>query len=124
MKRLATLLTAIALTLGSTMSAEATVTKPTPTQLKTYALGYLTGKLGAKKAASQFKCFDKIIYRESRWIHTAQNGKYYGLGQLANSKARHRGKPYLQVRDAYAYMVHRYDSPCGAWKFWTKHHWY
>lgn len=124
MKRLAILLTASVLTVGLTVPAEATVANPTATQLKTYALGYLTGKLGAKKAASQFACFDKIIYRESRWKHTAQNGRYYGLGQLANSKARHRGKPYKQVRDAYAYMVHRYDSPCGAWNFWSRNGWY
>ena len=124
MKRLAILLTASALTFGLTVPAEATVAKPTVTQLKTYALGYISGKIGPSKAASQFACFDKIIYRESRWKHTAQNGRYYGLGQLANSKARHRGKPYLQVRAAYKYMVHRYDSPCGAWSFWKRNGWY
>jgi hypothetical protein len=122
-KRLAIVLTALTLILTST-PAEATVKRPTVNELRTYALGYISGKVGTAKAASQFACFDKIIYRESRWKHTAQNGRYYGLGQMANSKARHSGKPYLQVRAAYKYMVHRYDSPCGAWSFWKRNHWY
>ena len=124
MKRLAILLTASVLTVGLTVPAEATVSKPTVGELKTYALGYITAKVGKDKAARQYACFDRIIYRESRWKHTAQNGRYYGLGQMANAKARHHGKPYKQIRDAYTYMVHRYDSPCGAWNFWKRNHWY
>ena len=124
MKRLAILLTVSVLTLGSTVPAEATVAKPTASELKSYALGYITGKLGPSKAASQYRCFANIINRESHWNPKAQNGKYYGLGQMANAKPRHRGKPYLQVRAAYKYMVHRYGSPCGAWSFWKAHSWY
>ena len=124
MKRLATLLTAASLTFVPVGPAEATVEKPTITELKTYAKGYITGRVGLREADRQWGCFHKIIYRESRWLHTAENGKYYGLGQMANSKRYHRGKPYHQVRAAYAYMVHRYESPCGAWKFWSHHHWY
>jgi hypothetical protein len=124
MKRLAIALTVIALTLTSTVPAEASLKHPTKSELKAYALGYITAKLGTKKAASQYACFDNIINRESHWNPAAQNGKYYGLGQMSNAKPRHRGKPYLQVRDAYKYMVHRYGSPCGAWSFWKSHYWY
>lgn len=109
---------------GPVTAANATVARPTKTELQTYALGYITAKVGTRKAASQYRCFANIINRESHWNPRAQNGKYYGLGQMANAKPRHVGKPYLQVRDAYKYMVHRYGSPCGAWSFWQARRWY
>jgi hypothetical protein len=73
----------------------------------------------------QWKCFYKVINRESTWRHTAQNGKYYGLGQLANSKRWSRGKPFLQIRATWDYMVHRYDGKaCGAWEHSQQTGWY
>jgi hypothetical protein len=70
-------------------------------------------------------CFNRVIHYESRWKHNAQNGKYYGLGQIANAKARHNGKPYTQVRDTWKYMVHRYPNrACGAWSHIKRVGWY
>jgi hypothetical protein len=94
---------------------------PSTAEIKAYAQGYVTAKGGL----SQWKCFNRVIHYESRWNHRAVNGRYYGLGQMANAKARHSGKPYLQVRDAWKYMVHRYDGDaCGAWSHINRVGWY
>lgn len=119
MKRLAIAASAVALLLTSTVPAHATV--PSTKEIKAYAEGYVTAKGGK----SQWVCFNRVINYESRWNHRAQNGRYYGLGQMANAKARHSGKPYLQVRDAWKYMVHRYDGDaCGAWSHIRRVGWY
>ena len=122
MKRLAIAVTAVLLTIASTVPAASAEPRPPSTaEVKAYAEGYVTAKGGKR----QWTCFTKIIHRESTWRHTAQNGKYYGLGQIANAKPKHLGKPYLQVRDAWKYMVHRYkDRACGAWKHHQVHNWY
>ena len=115
----ASLLTAcLALLPASTASAKGL---PSTAEIKAYAQGYVTAKGGT----SQWVCFNRVINYESGWRHNAQNGKYYGLGQMANAKARHNGKPYTQVRDAWKYMVHRYDNrACGAWSHILKVGWY
>lgn len=94
---------------------------PSTAEIKAYAQGYVTAKGGL----SQWRCFNRVINYESHWNHRAVNGIYYGLGQMANAKARHSGKPYLQVRDAWKYMVNRYSNDaCGAWSHINRVGWY
>lgn len=118
MKRLALALV-LALTLTPITSASANEKLPSTAELKAYAKDYvfLQVRLSIKNTEGprQWKCFQRVIHYESRWNPKAQNGIYYGLGQLANSEKRHNGKPYKQIRDTWKYMVHRYkDRACGA----------
>ena len=121
MRRLAIAVTATVLTLTLFVpTASAEPKSPSVDQIKAYAKTYVLANGGhpvtGKGAARQWGCFAKVIHYESRWNHKAQNGIHYGLGQLASSKASHDGKPYLQVRDTWKYMVKRYpDKACGAW---------
>lgn len=121
MRRLAIAVTATVLTLTLFVpTASAEPKSPSVDQIKAYAKTYVLANGGhpvtGKGAARQWGCFAKVIHYESRWNHKAQNGIHYGLGQLASSKASHDGKPYLQVRDTWKYMVNRYsDKACGAW---------
>lgn len=111
----------LAVTTSTVPAASAEPRIPNVAEIKAYAEGYVTAKGGER----QWKCFSKIIYRESRWNHKARNGIYYGLGQIANAKERHANQPYLQVRAAWKYMVHRYDDrACGAWKHHQTYNWY
>ena len=89
-------------------------------ETKDYAKYYVQESFSAR----EWKCFNKIVYRESRWIDTAENGDYYGLGQLYRVKNRHKGKPRLQVRAALRYMVNRYETPCHAYQFHIENGWY
>lgn len=118
MKRLALALAIAMSTLTLTVPASAST--PTTDEIKAYAKSYVLQRvlisIKQDDGPRQWRCFQRVIHYESRWNHRAQNGIYYGLGQIANSKARHNGKPYKQVRDTWKYMVHRYsDRACGAW---------
>ena len=120
MKTLTALAVTACLTLLPVTAASGTGL-PSTAQIKAYAEGYVTAKGGER----QWKCFYRVINYESRWNHRAVNGRYYGLGQMANAKPRHVGKPYLQVRDAWKYMVHRYSKDaCGAWSHIERVGWY
>lgn len=111
----------LTVTASTVPAASAEPRPPTVAEIKAYAKKYVTEKGGK----GQWECYAKIIYRESRWNYKAQNGKYYGLGQIANAKKRHANQPYKQVRAAWEYMVHRYDNrACGAWKHHQMHNWY
>lgn len=91
-----------------------------PETLKTYAKSYVVSAHDYK----QWACFNEIIYRESKWNPNAQNGKFYGIGQIYGSKAYTKGKPKLQVRRTLEYIEHRYDTPCNALRHHNKHGWY
>lgn len=116
----ASLLTACLVVIPAT-AASATTGLPSTAEIKAYAHGYVRAKSGER----QWSCFNRVINYESRWNHRAVNGRYYGLGQLANSKTRTAGKPYLQVRAAWDYMVNRYNGKaCGAWDHIRTVGWY
>jgi hypothetical protein len=118
MKRLAL---AVAIAMSTlTLTVPASASTPTTDEIKAYAKSYVLQRvlisIKQDDGPRQWKCFKRVIHYESRWDHRAENGIYYGLGQIGNSKARHNGKPYKQVRDTWKYMVHRYkDRACGAW---------
>lgn len=67
----------------------------------------------------QYKCFSKIIYKESRWNPQAKNGSHFGLGQM-RSKWYRNLDPYRQIDETLRYITKRYGTPCKAWDFHTR----
>ena len=72
---------------------------------------------------SQYKCFNTIIEKESRWSHKARNGSHYGLGQM---RSRWYGSldAYRQIDTSLRYIAKRYGSSCNALAYHHKHGWY
>ena len=77
-------------------------------------------------AAEEWTCYDNIITAESQWQLDADNptSTAWGIGQILNSKDNVGLDPYLQAVAALNYMIHKYNTPCNAWKFHVKHKWY
>jgi hypothetical protein len=73
--------------------------------------------------AKEFKCLNKLWYKESRWNHKAANphSTAYGIPQLLKMTETN---PLKQVDLGLKYIKHRYDNPCNAWKFHLKRNWY
>jgi hypothetical protein len=75
----------------------------------------------------EWKCMDKIIYAESRWIPdlwNSQGSEAYGLGQVKGSYDYTAGKPLKQFKVAVKYVIARYGTPCKGWSFHQKMGWY
>lgn len=81
----------------------------------------------------QFKCFTKLMGKESAWNPAAKNpnSTARGIGQLLegtyrNLGMRHSDHGVPQVVAALAYIGRKYGSagPCGAWAHWQKKSWY
>lgn len=80
----------------------------------------------------QFRCYDSIIMRESRWIVSADNphSSAYGIPQalpgkkMASFGADWRTNPATQIRWGLDYVHDRYGTPCRAWSFKRGHGWY
>ena len=81
---------------------------------------------------NQWLCLDKLWTKESNWRHEAYNKQpVYQKGE-----ARHAGgipqilglspdtNPTEQIDRGLDYIIYRYKTPCGAWKFWQKNGWY
>ncbi|CAB4214983.1 hypothetical protein UFOVP1616_21 [uncultured Caudovirales phage] len=95
----------------------------------------LTGQQTARRLLTPqaFRCFNKLIQRESNWRPEADNkaSSAAGVGQLLagtykNLGMRHSTDALAQTVAALAYIGRRYGSagPCGAWKHWQEKHWY
>ena len=79
-------------------------------------------------ADNQYQCLDKLWTQESNWRAEAYNkikvmGKNAGgipqiLGLDPNTPAP------LQIDRGFAYIMHRYGTPCMAWKHHLKKGWY
>lgn len=76
--------------------------------------------------ADQWTCYANIIETESHWQLDAQNptSTAWGIGQILDSKDNVGLDPYKQAVAALNYMIHKYNTPCKAWAFHVKHHWY
>ena len=68
----------------------------------------------------QYKCFSRIIYKESRWNPMSKNGSHFGLGQMRSKHYRDLD-PYRQIDATIKYIKHRYGSMCKAWAFHERH---
>jgi hypothetical protein len=64
----------------------------------------------------QYKCFSRIIHKESRWNVNAKNGSHFGLGQM-RSKWYRNLDGYRQIDASIKYINERYGSMCNAWRF-------
>jgi hypothetical protein len=83
--------------------------------------------------SSHYGCLYQLVDHESGWNPYASNptSGAYGLGQaLPGSKMSVAGgdwrtNPRTQlVWMLDFYIPDRYGTPCGAWDFWTRNHWY
>ena len=78
----------------------------------------------------EFKCFDRIITKESHWNYKARNGNHYGLGQMANAMVL-RLNPNQQIDLHIKYIKHRYGvdhqgyvNACKALRFFEVNHYH
>tara|TARA_R110000868_G_scaffold241295_3_gene495883 strand:+ start:622 stop:1035 length:414 start_codon:yes stop_codon:yes gene_type:complete len=79
-------------------------------------------------ADNQYKCLNKLWMKESRWKHDAYN-KIKVMGKNAGGIPQLLGmSPYTpaprQIDRGFDYIMHRYGTPCMAWKFHEKNNWY
>jgi hypothetical protein len=81
----------------------------------------------------QFKCFTRLIGKESAWNSKAKNpsSTAIGIGQLLegtyqNLGMKHSKAEVPQMVATLAYIGRKYGSagPCGAWRHWQKKNWY
>lgn len=81
----------------------------------------------------QWQCLDQLVWRESRWIHTARNptSGAYGIpqslpaGKMATSGADWKTNPVTQTRWLIGtYLPKRYGTPCAALAFHGRNGWY
>lgn len=75
---------------------------------------YTHSKLSNTK---EFICIYKLWTRESNWNPKAKNkeSSAYGIPQLLKLKTQ---DPFRQIDLGLAYIAHRYETPCNAWKHW------
>ncbi|MFI1731752.1 transglycosylase SLT domain-containing protein [Streptomyces acidicola] len=115
-------------------TAAGTLIAATPAQA-TWETSPARSRAVAKKMIderAQYRCFARIVDRESDWRVTATNTSSgaYGLVQaLPGSKMASAGRdwrtnPATQIKWGMRYMNNRYGSPCGAWRFWRANGWY
>lgn len=79
-------------------------------------------------ASNQYECLDKLWTQESNWRAEAYN-KVKIMGKNAGGIPQILGldpktPAPLQVDRGFAYILHRYGTPCMAWKFHQRKGWY
>jgi hypothetical protein len=79
-------------------------------------------------ANNQYECLDKLWTRESNWRSEAYN-KIKVMGKNAGGIPQILGldpktPAPLQIDRGFAYIMHRYGTPCTAWKFHQQKGWY
>lgn len=79
-------------------------------------------------ADNQYECLDKLWTQESNWRSEAYN-KVKVMGKNAGGIPQILGldpnlPAPLQIDRGFAYIMHRYGTPCMAWKFHEKKGWY
>ena len=79
-------------------------------------------------ADNQYQCLDKLWTQESNWRSEAYN-KIKVMGKNAGGIPQILGldpktPAPLQIDRGYAYIMHRYGTPCMAWKFHERKGWY
>ena len=80
----------------------------------------------------QWQCLAVMWSKESGWRHQAHNSGSgaHGIPQavpgskMASAGPNWRTDARTQIKWGLKYIKGRYGSPCGAWGFWQRHHWY
>ena len=115
-KRCLVLLAALCI-VGATPATAAKEVKPSIDYLKLYAHSRIVNW-------QEFKCFDKLITKESNWRVNAINGSHFGLGQMRNAKYRNLDG-FRMIDWTLRYIDHRYQgSSCKAYEHWQKRGWH
>ena len=105
---------------------------PTPEPTKATMVEKKANKALAKKIAwagygwkdKEWACLDKIFIKEAKYDHLAKNksgSSAFGIGQILKETS---ADPMVQILHTYKYIKHRYKTPCSAWGFHIKHHYY
>ena len=79
-------------------------------------------------ADNQYECLHKLWTKESNWRHEAYN-KIKVMGKNAGGIPQILGldpktPAPLQIDRGFKYIMHRYGTPCMAWKFHQQKGWY
>ena len=92
--------------------------KPSIDSLKLYAHSRIVNW-------QEFKCFEKLITKESNWRVEAINGSHFGLGQMRNPLYRNLDG-FRMIDWTLRYIDHRYQGKIcdGALAHWRKHGWH
>ena len=102
---------------GTTPANATNEVKPSIDYLKLYAHSRIVNW-------QEFKCFDKLITKESNWRVNAINGSHFGLGQMRNPKYRNLDG-FRMIDWTLRYIDHRYQgSSCKAYEHWQKRGWH
>jgi len=77
---------------------------------------------------NQFLCLEKLWHKESNWRPEAYN-KIKVMGKNAGGIPQILGLSVdtpapMQIDRGFAYIMHRYGTPCMAWKFHKQKGWY
>jgi hypothetical protein len=77
---------------------------------------------------NQYRCLEKLWTKESNWRPEAYN-KVKVMGKNAGGIPQILGldpktPAPLQIDRGFSYIMHRYGTPCMAWKFHLKNNWY
>ena len=79
----------------------------------------------------QWTCLNKMWGKESAWNYKAASStKDHGIPQRHMSKDTKAeihafmSDPVKQINWGLGYIKARYGSPCSAWAFWQRNHWY
>jgi septal ring factor EnvC (AmiA/AmiB activator) len=102
----------------------------TPAQAQSAAYGMMASY--GWQNQTQFQCLVSLWNRESGWRWSAENPSSgaYGIPQslpaskMASAGADYRTNAVTQISWGLRYIKSRYGTPCGAWSFWQKNHWY
>ena len=71
----------------------------------------------------EFRCFDRIVVKESQYNYLARNGSHFGIGQM-RSKYYQSKDPFTQIDLTITYIHKRYVTMCKALAFHLKHGYY
>lgn len=120
---LATLITALLITLGLAPAADSPAKAQTPAieitpevaQAIVKAESYDRGWDG-----KEWTCLDTLIHNESRWNYEADNPHSSAFGLFQILKTPEDTSLEEQIYRGFTYISTRYGSPCQALAFWNK----
>lgn len=100
----------------------------TPTQARSLAASKLDDYGWSD---DEFSCLNRMWGKESAWNYKAVGATNdHGIPQRhmsGNSKKEihaFQSDPIKQINWGLGYIESRYGSPCKAWAFWERNHWY
>jgi hypothetical protein len=117
------------LTVGLVLAPTATAGSPVLTELDRVqvmepeqAVEFAIATVTTDKNEAQ--CAKKIAYKESRYRIDALNKSSGARGVWQLMWGKPQWDILRQAQEAHAYVLHRYDSWCGAYKFHQERNWY